>query len=320
MLPGGYVSGIRVSHIRIVVAARIVGICGIAWLDFEGNVDVISLFCDDAISTVSTVERHRHGAIAGTVDAVYGRISARQLGTAVLHRHILRDVGTVGDTCELDRIHPLGQGVGDGDDLDLRGRGNGGIDLVECFRQILSVRAVKFLAIHCIGFSGEIGHLIRISGSLHHIECGIATFVSLSQGGSIVETVCIAISCTVRAIGTTIRIFTPHVPLCLAGLRGRIFRMSSPPIPKRIRITSAVRGRTVCRIAIREEDDVLLHTRAAFQIVCLLERGLPVGAAVGVTLHGVVDFRGVRGERLLEKSVSAECHYRHTYLLIIRQR
>ena len=38
----------------------------------------------------------------------------------------------------------------------------------------------------------------------------------------------------------------------------------------------------------REEDDVLLHTRAAFQIVCLLERGLPVGAAVGVTLHGVL--------------------------------
>jgi len=55
------------------------------------------------------------------------------------------------------------------------------------------------------------------------------------------------------------------------------------------------------------------------QIVCLLERGLPVGAALGVTLHGVVDFRDVCGEILLERSVSAECHHRHTYSLRFRQ-
>ena len=232
----------------------------------------------------------------------------------------MRDVGAVDDTCELDRIHPLGQGVGDGEDPDLRGRGDAGIDLVECFRQILSIRAVKFLAIHCIGFSGEIGHFISISGSLHHIQGGISTPVSLSQGGSIVEAVVIATSCTVRAIGTTIRIFTPRVPLCSAGLRSRIFRMSSPLAPPRRRITSAVRSRTVCRIAIREEDDVLLHTRAALQIVCLLERGLPVGAAIGVTPHGVVDFRDVCGELLLERSFSAECHHRHLDLLLRRQR
>ena len=64
---------------------------------------------------------------------------------------------------------------------------------------------------------------------------------------------------------------------------------------------------------------MLLHTRAALQIVCLLERGLPVGAAIGVTPHGVVDFRDVCGELLLERSFSAECHHRHLDLLLRRQ-
>ena len=244
LLPSGCVSRIRVSLIRIVVA-RMVDICGIAWLDFEGNVDDISLFCDDAISTVSTVERHRHGAMVGTVDAVCGLVFARRHGsTAVLHRHILRDVGIVGCICELDRIHPLGQGVGDGEDLDLRRRGNGGINLVECFRQILSVRAVKFLAVHCTGLIGEISHLLRISGSLHHIECSIATPVSFSQGGSIVITFPITATCTMHTFRR--------------GLPAIVRIASIPPSTAPNRVI----GYTVRRIAIRQEDDVLLHTRA----------------------------------------------------------
>ena len=254
----------------LLVVFRIVVICGIAWLDFEGNVDVISLFCDDAISTVSTFERHRHRTFAGIIDTVFGRIFARQLGTAVPHRHILRDVGVVGDTCELDRIHPLGQGVGDGEDLDLRGRGDGGIDLVECVRQILSVRAVKFLAIHCIGFNGELSHLLRISGSLHHIECSIATLVSLSQGRLIIVTVVITTSGAMYALVFVIRVLIqPIVSDRLASLFGRIFRLRGIiRAPQRMRIgiaTAAIRGRTECRIAIREEDDVLLHIRATWQ-------------------------------------------------------
>ena len=237
LLPSGCVSRIRVSLIRIVVA-RMVGICSIAWLDFEGNVDDISLFCDDAISTVSTVERHRHGASAGIV---CGRVSARQHGTAVLHRHRLCDIASAD---ELDRIHPLGQGVGDGEDLDLRRRGNGGINLVECFRQILRIRAVKFLAVHCIGLSGEIIHLLRISGSLHHIECGIATLVSLSQGGSIVITFPITATCTMHTFRR--------------GLPAIVRIASIPPSTAPNRVI----GYTVRRIAIRQEDDVLLHTRA----------------------------------------------------------
>ena len=238
VLPSGCVSRIRVSRIRISLVFRIVGICGIAWLDFEGNVDDISLFCDDAISTV---ERHRHGTSVGIV---CGRISARQLGIAVLHRHMLCDVGTVGCTSEIDRIHPLGQGVGNGEDLDLRGRGNGGIDLVECFRQILRIRAVKFLAVHRIGLSGEISHLLRISGSLHHIECSIATPVSFSQGGSIVITFPITATCTMHTFRR--------------GLPAIVRIASIPPSTAPNRVI----GYTVRRIAIRQEDDVLLHTRA----------------------------------------------------------
>ena len=244
LLLSGCVSRIRVSRIRILlVVFRIVGICGIAWLDFEGNVDDISLFCDDAIRIV---ERHRHGAIAGIIiDTVCGLISAHRLGNiAVRHRHISRDVGAVGYIREIDRIHPLGQGVGDGEDLDLRRRGNGGINLVECFRQILSVRAVKFLAVHCTGLIGEISHLLRISGSLHHIECSIATPVSFSQGGSIVITFPITATCTMH----TFRRGWPAIV--------RIASIPPSTAPNR------VIGYTVRRIAIRQEDDVLLHTRA----------------------------------------------------------
>ena len=239
LLPSGCVSRIRISRIRIsLVVFRIVGICGIAWLDFEGNVDDISLFCDDAISTVSTVERHRHGTSAGIV---CGRVSARQHGTAVLHRHRHCDIASAD---EIDRIHPLGQGVGDGEDLDLRRRGNGGINLVECFRQILSVRAVKFLAVHCTGLIGEISHLLRISGSLHHIECSIVTPVSFSQGGSIVITFPITATCTMHTFRR--------------GLPAIVRIASIPPSTAPNRVI----GYTVRRIAIRQEDDVLLHTRA----------------------------------------------------------
>ena len=134
LLLSGCVSRIRVSRIRIFVVFRIVGICGIAWLDFEGNVDDISLFCDDAIRIV---ERHRHGTSVGIV---CGRISAHRLDSiAVPHRHRVCDIASAD---EIDRIHPLGQGVGDGEDLDLRGRGNVG-------RSLRIVVAVVF--IHAVG-------------------------------------------------------------------------------------------------------------------------------------------------------------------------
>ena len=70
---------------------------------------------------VCAVKRHRHRAIARLIDTVRGRISARQRLIAVFHRHILCDIGTVGHASEIDRVDPLGQGVSDGEDLDLRG-------------------------------------------------------------------------------------------------------------------------------------------------------------------------------------------------------
>ena len=218
-LPSGYVSGIRVSRIRIVVAARIVGICSIAWLDFKGNVDDISLFYDDAISTV---ERHRHRT---TVGIVCGRISALQRGIAVLHRHILCDVGTVGGTCELDRIHPLGQGVGDGEDLDLRRRSNAGIDLIECFRQIRRIRAVEFHAIHRIGLTRKIIHLIGVGSGLHHVQGGVAAIFGFSQRGRVIKAILVAASCAIYATGTAVRVLPPTVSVRLAIRFGRIFRM-----------------------------------------------------------------------------------------------
>ena len=100
------------------LVAGISGIGGIAWLDLEGYVDAVGFLCDDA---VIAVKRHRHRAIARLIDTVRGRISARQRLIAVFHRHILCDIGTVGHASEIDRVDPLGQGVGDGGDLDLRG-------------------------------------------------------------------------------------------------------------------------------------------------------------------------------------------------------
>ena len=98
------------------LVAGISGIGGIAWLDLEGYVDAVGFLCDDA---VIAVKRHRHRAIAKLIDTVRGRISARHI--AVFHRHILCDIGTVGHASEIDRVDPLGQGVSDGEDLDLRG-------------------------------------------------------------------------------------------------------------------------------------------------------------------------------------------------------
>ena len=314
LLPSGYVSGIRVSRIQMLVVARIVDICGIVWLNFERYVDAVGFLCDD---TVFAVKRHRHrAAFARLIDTVRGRIFARQRLIAVLHRHMLCDVGAVGCIREIDRIHPLGQGVGDREDLDLRGRGDGGIDLFECFRQIRRIRAVEFHAIHRIGLTRKIIHLIGFGSGLHHVQGGVAAPVSLSQGGSIVVIEVITASGAMYVFANVIRVH-PIVSDRHAIRFGRIFRPRPPPAGI---ATAVIRGRTVRRIAIREEDDVLLHTRATLQIVvCLLERGLPVGAALGVTLHGAVDFRDVYGEILLDSSVRTECHHRHPYLLILRQ-
>ena len=64
---------------------------------------------------------------------------------------------------------------------------------------------------------------------------------------------------------------------------------------------------------------MLLHTRATSKIVCLLERGLPVGAATRLLGNGITDLARKRGELLFQQSALAEGDDRHTHPLGFRQ-
>ena len=236
------------------------------------------------------------------IDTVRGRISARQHLIAVFHRHIPRNVGTGSHASEIDRVDPLGQGVGDGEDLDLRGGGDAGIDLVECFCQILSIRAIEFLTVHRTGFTGEIGHSIGVSRSLHHIKRNITLPpVGLGQSGSIVVTVVII---------TTLGTCTMHTLRCSTPIIIRIAPFFAAP--------NRIIGYTERRIAIGQENDVLLHARASLQIIRLLKRSLPVGSTIRFAGHSCFNLADRCGEALLSRGLVAECHNRHLDLLRFR--
>ena len=322
LLPCRFYACISFSHVRIsLIIGCVVRICGVARLDLEGDVDGF-VFVDD--HAVPIVECHGNRAIAVVVDVVDGCISA--YGCAIVGcRHILRDIGAVCHIGEIDRINPLRQGVGDGIRSDFRGCGDGVVDLFERLRQIFRGRSVVFLAGDGVRVFGEVAHLLGVARSLHHVQGCVPTSVGCRQRGRIVVTVVIVIAVAVDVSVHVVRVGFPLVgrppiipiivsqAVCL-GLVFRTLRPTTQPLSLK---ASGIGCVSEGRIAVRQEDDILLRTGTSRrQIVRCFQGVFPVGSAIWPRIDGRADI--ARGNRELRSYLRpvAERHHGHLHLLL----